>query len=145
MSRAEVEASRPRTCRTTRFLERAKEAADGAEPGPAARRGLADRRTWAAGEVGAADRALDDFRALRPAIDALDRACEEISTAAERAAELKKHLGPGGFPKWLTLRRSSRLLANASRHLKRMTGGRYGFVGPRDSLERWKVADIHFD
>ena len=60
----------------------------------------------------------------------------------ERAlGDLEDALKPGAFLKWLTLRRSRRLLVHASRMLEEMTGRRYSFVDPGETEEQWRVLD----
>ena len=55
--------------------------------------------------------------------------------------DLEDALKPGAFLKWLTLRRSRRLLVHASRMLEEMTGRRYSFVDPGETEEQWRVLD----
>ena len=77
---------------------------------------------------------VDDVRRLRALLqEAQDR---------ERAlGDLEDALKPGAFLKWLTLRRSKRLLVHASRMLREMSGGKYAFVDPGDADEQWRVLD----
>ena len=77
---------------------------------------------------------IDDVRRLRALLEQVE--------ARERAlGDLEDALKPGAFLKWLTLRRSRRLLVHASRMLGEMSGGRYAFVDPGDSEEQWLVLD----
>ena len=55
--------------------------------------------------------------------------------------DLSEALKDGRFPKWLTLRRSKRLLVHASRMLEEVSGGRYSFVDPQETDEQWRVLD----
>ena len=77
---------------------------------------------------------VDDVRRLRALLgDVRDK---------ERAlGDLEDALKPGAFLKWLTLRRSRRLLVHATRMLGEMSGGKYAFVDPGDAEERWRVLD----
>ena len=54
--------------------------------------------------------------------------------------DLRKALLPGGFPKWLTLRRSRALLLHASQVLKDITRDRYAFEDPGER-EEWRIVD----
>ena len=101
-----------------------------------------------ASEADAARRNADDAtRRARDASTQQDGVREIrllLQTARSRARalrEIEADLKPGGFPKWLTLRRSAELLRHASRELEEMTGGRYGFRDPRDTDEQWKILD----
>jgi exonuclease SbcC len=70
------------------------------------------------------------------------RACEpELAAAHLALRDLSVALKPGGFPKWLTLRRSRALLVHASRLLNEMTGGRYAFAELTDEAGDWRVVD----
>ena len=120
-----------------RMLEAAGEAAD--DPNP--RDALADRYVRAAGEHEAASRELAEFRRKKPILTALEELRHDISSRLHAVDELRRHLNEGSFPKYITLRRSARLLCHASRHLARMTDGQYGFRDPRDTRERWTVLD----
>ena len=104
---------------------------------------LADEDDRAYRRAATTEYRLGEFRETRKVIETLDGKAHEIRRAHERLDELRRSLGPGQFPKYVTLRRSARLLAHASRHLRRMTGERYGFVDPRDTEERWRVVDHH--
>ena len=77
---------------------------------------------------------VDDVHGLR----ALLREVQDKERALE---DLEDALKPGAFLKWLTLRRSRRLLVHASRMLHEMSRGRYAFVDPGDTEEQWHVLD----
>ncbi len=69
------------------------------------------------------------------------RAILADATELEQAlGDLDAALKPGAFLKWLTLRRSRDLLVHASRMLGEMTGGKYAFADPGDTVE-WRVLD----
>ena len=77
---------------------------------------------------------VDDVRRLRTLLQDVqdkERALEDLADA----------LKPGAFLKWLTLRRSRRLLVHASRMLGEMSAGKYAFVDPGDAEEQWLVLD----
>ena len=101
------------------------------------------KRDSAAGTLSHAEAETRAFAARRPAIEDLERLRVEIEVLAGQLDETKRALGPGAFPKYVTLRRSARLLAHAGAHLKTMTAGRYRFRDPRDTEERWRVYDAH--
>ena len=70
------------------------------------------------------------------------RALLHEAEAKERAlGDLEDALKPGAFLKWLTLRRSRRLLEHADRMLGEMSGGKYSFVDPGETEEQWRVLD----
>ena len=98
----------------------------------------ADRTAQAAAAAAAKSA---EYSAKVPAVKALDRLAAATAGRKAELAELKSALMPGSFPKYVTLRRSARLLANASRHLREMTADRYGFKDPRDTEERWRILD----
>ncbi len=77
---------------------------------------------------------IDDVRRLRALL-------EEVGARERALGDLEDAMKPGAFLKWLTLRRSRRLLVHASRMLGEMSGGRYAFVEPGDSEEQWLVLD----
>ena len=77
---------------------------------------------------------VDDVRRLRALL-------EEVEAGERALGDLEDALKPGAFLKWLTLRRSRRLLVHASRMLGEMSGGRYAFVDPGESEEQWLVLD----
>ncbi len=65
----------------------------------------------------------------------------EVQEKERALGDLEDALKPGAFLKWLTLRRSRRLLVHASRMLEEMTAGRYSFVDPGETEEQWRVLD----
>ena len=77
---------------------------------------------------------LDDIQRLRTLL-------AEVRTKERALGDLEDALKPGAFLKWLTLRRSRRLLVHASRMLEEMTGGKYSFVDPGETEEPWRVLD----
>ncbi len=77
---------------------------------------------------------VDDVRRLRALL-------EEVEARERALGDLEDALKPGAFLKWLTLRRSRRLLVHASRMLGEMSGGKYAFVDPGDNEEQWLVLD----
>ena len=88
-----------------------------------------------------AETAFDDFNAIVEDVLKLLALLAE-TTAKERAlTDLAGALKPGGFLKWLTLRRSRSLLAHASEMLKQMSGGRYAFANPDEADAPWHVLD----
>ena len=66
---------------------------------------------------------------------------QEVVDKERALGDLEHALKPGAFLKWLTLRRSRRLLVHASRMLGEMSGGKYAFVDPGDAEEQWRVLD----
>ena len=95
----------------------------------------------AAAVTDAAERAVRDFAKRRTTIGKLDRSVERATKLRERLSEAERALKPGGFPKWLTLRRSRTLLRQANTHLERMSRGRYAFVDPEETREQWMLHD----
>ena len=85
--------------------------------------------------------AADDFAAIVDDVQRLRGLLQEVEERALALADLEDALKPGAFLKWLTLRRSHRLLRHASRMLGEMTGGKYAFVDPGDAEEQWRVFD----
>ena len=81
---------------------------------------------------------LTNFLKIRPRVNALDQLTAEVTNRHHRLEELRQDLMDGHFPKYVTLRRSARLLANASRHLQVMTGQRYGFIDPPEDRQGMK-------
>ncbi len=88
-----------------------------------------------------AGEAADDFAAIVDDVRALRALLQEIEGRARALADLEDALKPGAFLKWLTLRRSRRLLVHASRMLGEMSGGKYAFVDPGEAEEQWQVLD----
>ena len=88
-----------------------------------------------------AEKAFDDFSAIFDDVRKL-RALLAETRAKERAlTDVANALKPGGFLKWLTLRRSRSLLSHASVLLKQMSGGRYAFADPDEADAPWHVLD----
>jgi exonuclease SbcC len=77
---------------------------------------------------------VDDVRRLRELLG-------EVRDKERALGDLEDALKPGAFLKWLTLRRSRRLLVHASRMLGEMSGGKYAFVDPGEADEQWRVLD----
>ena len=77
---------------------------------------------------------VDDVHRLRTLL-------QEVMAKERALGDLEDALKPGAFLKWLTLRRSRRLLVHASRMLGEMSGGKYAFVDPGDADEQWRVLD----
>ncbi len=108
----------------------------------------ADAVSSAAGEAAekarfSARRAADSAEAFAAVIADVQslRAILADATDLELAlGDLHAALKPGAFLKWLTLRRSRDLLVHASRMLGEMTGGKYAFADPGDTVE-WRVLD----
>ncbi len=88
-----------------------------------------------------AGEAADDFAAIVDDVQELRALLQEVESRALALADLEDALKPGAFLKWLTHRRSHRLLVHASRMLGEMTGGRYAFVDPGEADEQWRVLD----
>ena len=81
------------------------------------------------------------FAALVADVQRLGSLLAEVQEKERALGDLEDALKPGAFLKWLTLRRSRRLLVHASRMLEEMTGGRYSFVDPGETEEQWRVLD----
>ena len=77
---------------------------------------------------------VDDVRRLRTLL-------QDVQDKERALGDLEDALKPGAFLKWLTLRRSRRLLVHASRRLGEMSAGKYAFVDPGDADEQWLVLD----
>ena len=77
---------------------------------------------------------VDDVHRLRTLL-------QEVLEKERALGDLEDALKPGAFLKWLTLRRSRRLLVHASRMLGEMSDGKYAFVDPGDADEQWRVLD----
>ena len=106
-------------------------------------RALRRRTEDRAGTAAHAKKSAEEFKALIPAIDRLKITGEQVNNRLGQMKELATALKPGGFPKWLTLRRSTDLLRHASAKLEEMSRGRYAFRDPRDTDEQWKILDRH--
>ena len=85
--------------------------------------------------------AADRFAAIADDVEGLRGLLQEVDERALALADLEDALKPGAFLKWLTLRRSRRLLVHASRMLGEMSGGKYAFVDPGETEEQWQVLD----
>ena len=85
--------------------------------------------------------AADRFAAIAEDVAALRGLLQEVDERALALGDLEDALKPGAFLKWLTLRRSRRLLVHASRMLGEMSGGKYAFVDPGETEEQWQVLD----
>ena len=85
--------------------------------------------------------AVDGFAAIVEDVQRLRGLLQEVEGRARALADLEDALKPGAFLKWLTLRRSRRLLVHASRMLGEMSGGRYAFVDPGEADAQWRVLD----
>lgn len=82
-----------------------------------------------------------DFAAIHDDVAALHTLVQESHDLGLALDDLRKALLPGGFPKWLTLRRSRTLLVHASQVLKEITRGRYTFEDPEER-EEWRIVDM---
>ena len=83
----------------------------------------------------------EDFAAIIDDVRRLRTLLEETEDKERALGDLEDALKPGAFLKWLTLRRSRRLLVHASRMLGEMSGGKYAFVDPGETEEQWRVLD----
>ena len=81
------------------------------------------------------------FAALVEDVQQLRTLLAAVREKEHALGDLEDALKPGAFLKWLTLRRSRRLLVHASRMLEEMTGRRYSFVDPGETEEQWRVLD----
>ena len=85
--------------------------------------------------------AADGFSTIADDVEGLRGLLQEVDERALALGDLEDALKPGAFLKWLTLRRSRRLLVHASRMLGEMSGGKYAFVDPGETDEQWQVLD----
>ncbi len=92
-------------------------------------------------EARRAGEAADGFATIAEDVKGLRGLLQEVDERALALADLEDALKPGAFLKWLTLRRSRRLLVHASRMLGEMSGGKYAFVDPGETEEQWQVLD----
>ena len=83
----------------------------------------------------------EHFAAIVDDVQRLRTLLQEVQEKERALGDLEDALKPGAFLKWLTLRRSRRLLVHASRMLGEMSGGKYAFVDPGDTEEQWRVLD----
>ncbi len=146
-------AARAEAARSTLAAIRERLGGDSAVPGPESAGGLdeddpagvVDRARAVADEARfearRAGKAAADFAAILDDVRGLRALLEEVRGRELALGDLADALKPGGFLKWLTLRRSRNLLVHASRMLGEMTGGRYAFVDPGDAEEQWRVLD----
>lgn len=88
-----------------------------------------------------ARRAAEAFRNRLPALTALMGAAADLDARVLALADLAAALRDGAFPKWLTLRRSRRLLVHASRLLSEITADRFAFADLDDADSQWFVFD----
>ncbi len=88
-----------------------------------------------------ARRSAEEFAAVVDDVLRLRTLLAEVEERERALGDLEDALKPGAFLKWLTLRRSRRLLVHASRMLGEMSGGKYAFVDPGDAEEQWQVLD----
>ena len=88
-----------------------------------------------------ARKSAQDFAAIVEHVQALHALLQEVEDRERALGDLEDALKPGAFLKWLTLRRSRRLLVHASRMLGEMSGGKYAFVDPGETEEQWRVLD----
>ena len=92
-------------------------------------------------EVRGAGTEAKRFAALVADVQQLGTLFAEVQEKERALGDLEDALKPGAFLKWLTLRRSRRLLVHASRMLEEMTVGKYSFVDPGETEEQWRVLD----
>ena len=83
----------------------------------------------------------DHFAAIIDDVHRLRTLLQEVQEKEWALGDLEDALKPGAFLKWLTLRRSRRLLVHASRMLGEISGGKYTFVDPGDAESQWRVLD----
>ena len=83
----------------------------------------------------------DRFSAIINDVRGLLALLAEVEERERALGDLEDALKPGAFLKWLTLRRSRSLLVHASRMLVEMSAGKYAFVDPGETEERWRVLD----
>ena len=85
-------------------------------------------------------RQADEFAAIHDDVATLRALAIESRDLELALSDLRRALLSGGFPKWLTLRRSRTLLLHASQVLADITRGRYAFEDPGDR-EEWRIVD----
>ena len=88
-----------------------------------------------------ASESADHFASIVDDVHRLRKLLRETRDKERALGDLEDALKPGAFLKWLTLRRSRRLLVHASRMLDEMSDGKYAFVDPGDADEQWLVLD----
>ena len=85
-------------------------------------------------------RRASEFAAIHDDVATLRALATESRDLELALSDLRRALLSGGFPKWLTLRRSRTLLLHASQALADITRGRYAFEDPGDR-EEWRIVD----
>lgn len=85
-------------------------------------------------------RRASEFAAIHDDVATLRALATESRDLKIALSDLRRALLSGGFPKWLTLRRSRTLLLHASQALADITRGRYAFEDPGDR-EEWRIVD----
>ena len=83
----------------------------------------------------------EDFAAIIDDVRRLRTLLAQVEEKERALGDLADALKAGAFLKWLTLRRSRRLLIHASRMLGEMSGRKYAFVDPGEAEEQWLVLD----
>ena len=81
------------------------------------------------------------FAAIAGDVRRLRTLLEEARRKQDALSDLAEALKPGRFLKWVTLRRSERLLRYASKKLGEVSNGRYSFVDPQETDEQWRILD----
>ena len=84
---------------------------------------------------------VERFAAVAGAVRRLRTLLDEVEEKERALGDLAQALKSGRFLKWLTLRRSRKLLVYASRTLEEVSGGRYAFVDPQETDEQWRLLD----
>ena len=92
-------------------------------------------------EERSARKSAEDFAAIIDDVRHLRTLLVQVEDKERALGDLEDALKPGAFLKWLTLRRSRRLLVHASRMLGEMSGGKYAFVDPGETEDQWRVLD----
>ena len=92
-------------------------------------------------EERSARKSAEDFAAIIDNVRHLRTLLVQVEDKERALGDLEDALKPGAFLKWLTLRRSRRLLVHASRMLGEMSAGKYAFVDPGETEEQWRVLD----
>ena len=120
--------------------ERLSESVDVGDPDAVLRRARARAEAARFRRLTARDEA-ERFAAIASDVRRLLTLLSEAKEKEYALRDLSEALKDGRFPKWLTLRRSKRLLVHASRMLEEVSGGRYSFVDPQETDEQWRVLD----
>ena len=92
-------------------------------------------------EERSARKSAEDFAAIIDDVRHLRTLLVQVEDKERALGDLEGALKPGAFLKWLTLRRSRRLLVHASRMLGEMSSGKYAFVDPGETEDQWRVLD----